>query len=59
MGITIPDDCTEEKRFVTIGMDALLRILVVVYTWQGDDVRIISARKASPAERKQYEEEKR
>jgi uncharacterized DUF497 family protein len=45
----------EEDRFVAIGMDALGRILVVVFTWRGDDIRIISARKATPNERRQYE----
>ena len=53
---TIEDDCQDEQRFVTLGMDALGRLLVVVYTWRGNDIRIISARKATPRERKQYEE---
>ena len=42
-------------RFATVGMDALGRILVVVYTWRGERVRLISARPATPAERKRYE----
>ena len=54
--LTIPDDYPDEERFVTIGMDALGRILVVIYTWRGDSIRIISARKATNRERKQYEE---
>lgn len=54
--LTIDDDDPEEKRFVTIGMDALGRILVVVYTWRSDNIRIISARTAGPDERRQYEE---
>jgi len=37
-------------------VDALARLLVVVYTWRGDAIRIISARKAAPQERRQYEE---
>jgi uncharacterized DUF497 family protein len=44
-----------EQRFGTVGMDALGRILVVVYTWRGERVRLISARPATPAERKRYE----
>ncbi len=36
------------------GMDAFGRVLVVVYTWRGDNVRLISARKATEKERKQY-----
>lgn len=45
-----------EDRFVDIGMSAKLRILVVVYTERGGHVRIISARTATPKERKIYEE---
>jgi len=54
--LTIDDDDPDEKRFVTIGMDALARILVVAYTWRGENIRIISARHAGPDERRQYEE---
>jgi len=54
--LTITDDYPDEERFVTIGMDALGRILVVIYTWRGNSIRIISARKATHRERKQYEE---
>jgi uncharacterized DUF497 family protein len=53
--LTIPDDDPDEERFVTIGMDALGRILVVVYTWRGERIRVISARKAESDECKQYE----
>jgi len=52
---TVPDGYPEEERFVTIGMDALGRTLVVVFTWRGQRIRIISARKAESHERKQYE----
>ena len=54
--VTIDDDEPEEKRFVTIGLDGLARVLVVVYTWRGHNLRIISARKAGAEERRQYEE---
>jgi hypothetical protein len=54
--ITIPDDDPGEDRFVTTGLDALGRVLVVVYTWRADRARIISARAATPRERRQYEE---
>ena len=53
--ITIPEERSGEERFVTIGMDALGRILVVVYTWRDERLRLISARKATPRERRQYE----
>lgn len=55
--LTIRDLSAEgEERWVTLGLDALGRLLVVVYTWRGESVRIISARKASPGERAQYTE---
>ena len=53
--ITILDEHPDEERFATIGMNALGQILVVVYTWRGDNIRIILARKATRPERKQYE----
>ena len=54
--VTIDDFDYEEQRFITIAMDAFGRILVVVYTWRGDNIRLISARKAIKNERKQYED---
>jgi uncharacterized DUF497 family protein len=45
-----------EQRFVTVGMDALGYILVVVYMYRGEDIRLISARSATRRERMQYEE---
>ncbi len=54
--LTVDDDDPEEKRFVTVGMDALARVLVVVYTWRRENIRIISARNATPSERRAYEE---
>jgi len=54
--ITVEDAGHHEQRFVTVGMDAFGRVLVVVYAYsQSDTIRIISARKADPGERKQYE----
>ena len=55
-GLTIEDDHPGEQRFITIGMDAFGRILVVVYTFQDLAIRIISARKATSGECKQYKE---
>jgi uncharacterized DUF497 family protein len=57
LAITIPDNRFDEDRFVTIGMDAFGRILVVVFTWRSEDIRLISARLAERRERKQYEED--
>ena len=55
--VTIEDFRNGEQRYVTIGMDAFGRILVVVYTWREENIRIISARKAVRYEVKQYEGE--
>jgi len=53
--VTIEDpDALGAQRFVTLGMDALGRILVVVYTPRGERIRLISARKASRGESGQY-----
>jgi hypothetical protein len=46
----------EEARFVTMGLSASGSLIVVVHTDRGDRVRIISARAASRAEKKKYEE---
>jgi len=54
-GLTVLEEHDDEQRYVTIGLDALGRVLVVVYCWRDDDVRLISARPATSAERKQYE----
>jgi uncharacterized protein len=56
LALTVTDERFEEERFITIGMDALGRVLVVVYTWRGNEIRLISARKAMRHERTQYEE---
>ena len=45
-----------EQRFVSIGTDFLGRIVVVVYTHRGDDIRVISARDATRSERNVYEQ---
>ena len=55
--VTLEDFRQGEQRDVTIGMDAFGRILVVVYTWRDDNIRIISARKAVRYEVRQYEGE--
>jgi uncharacterized DUF497 family protein len=54
--ISVRDEAEHEERWVTIGMDCLARVLVIVYTWRGEEVRLISARLATSRERRQYEE---
>lgn len=58
LSLTIPDPVhsDQEERFVTIGISFENRLLVVVHTDRGDNIRIISSRNASPHERKTYEE---
>lgn len=52
---TIGDpDSLGEARFITLGADALGRVLVVVHTPRGERTRLISARKASKGESEQY-----
>jgi uncharacterized DUF497 family protein len=46
-----------EERFALVGMDMLGRILVVRYAWRGHKIRLISARRATSNERRQYEGE--
>ncbi len=55
--ITVEDlTAVDERRHVSLGTDALGRILVVVYTYRDEEVRLISARRATRKERRQYEE---
>lgn len=57
LALTVSDPHTEsEERFITVGRGPLGRVLVVVYTWRGDRIRLISAREATNRERRQYEE---
>jgi len=51
-----PDHSTEEERFITFGISESRRLLVVVHTDRNERVRIISARLATPTEKKLYEE---
>jgi uncharacterized DUF497 family protein len=57
-GVTVVDDESdpEEQRFVTVGMGLKGRVLVVVYSYRGAAIRIVSARTATRSERRQYEE---
>lgn len=57
LAVTIPAPHAGEERFATVGQDALGRLLVVVYTWREERIRIISARRATGRERRQYESE--
>ena len=45
-----------EQRFASAGTDFLDRIVVAVYIYRGDDIRLISARPATKSERNVYEQ---
>jgi len=53
---TDPDHSVGERRWITFGESVRGRVLTVAHTDEGDVVRIISARKATPHERRLYEE---
>jgi len=57
LSITVPDPMhsLSEDRFVITGLSYQQRHLVVVHSDRGDRIRIISARLATPSERKKYE----
>ena len=44
-----------EQRFMSIGLDPLGQLLVVIYIFRCDDIRLISARRATRRERQAYE----
>lgn len=44
------------RRFVLIGVSARHRTLFIVYEERKTNIRLISARKASPIQRRKYEE---
>ncbi len=57
LSLTIPDPehSETEKRYVTMGIAFTGKLLVVVHTDRSNNIRIISARRASRRERKSYE----
>ena len=61
--LSIPDDCDSEDRWLTIGLVKGVLILLVVHTSEDENheevIRIISARKATSSERKEYERQYR
>jgi len=60
LSLTVPDPAHSEaeERFVILGHSHTGKLLVVVHTERGDNIRIISARRATKQERKDYEEGK-
>jgi uncharacterized DUF497 family protein len=57
LALTVEDTSSkDEQRFATIGMNIHGLLMVVIWTYRGDDVRLISVRRAKPKERRGYEE---
>ncbi len=58
LSVTIPDPLhsEDEQRFVLIGYSHRRRLLVVVHSDRGDQIRLISARAATRKERTRHEE---
>jgi uncharacterized protein len=56
---SLPDEREEEERWIAIGLVRGVLILTVIHTWRSESdeeiIRIISARKATAAERSFYE----
>ena len=50
-----PDHSIDENRYVDIGLSSKGRLIVVSYIGRNDRIRIISGRKATRRERKDYE----
>jgi uncharacterized DUF497 family protein len=50
-------DVKGEQRFISLGMSAKNRILVVVWTERGETIRLISAWKATKPRRREYEKQ--
>jgi uncharacterized protein len=53
--VTMFDETSDEERYVVIGRSYRGRILLTVYTIREERIRLISSRKATRAERRQYE----
>ena len=61
LSIAVPDldHSIEEQRFLLLGLSERGRLLVVAHTERGDEIRLISARRANRRERRKYEEEEK
>jgi uncharacterized DUF497 family protein len=51
-----PRHSVDEERFVLLGRSDRRRLLVVMFTEHGEAIRLISARRATPRERRRHEE---
>ena len=56
LALTVEDTAAlDEQRWQTLGMNAFGKLMIVVWTPRDRDIRLISVRKASPKERRDYE----
>ena len=56
LAVTIEDSAAlNEQRWITVGANSLGLMMVVVWTERGEEIRLISARPATPKERRAYE----
>jgi len=53
--ISDPDHSEDEERFISIGKSVIKKLLAVIHTYRKERIRLISARKATKAEKKNYE----
>ncbi|MEM9383414.1 MAG: BrnT family toxin [Pseudomonadota bacterium] len=57
LSLVTEDQLSEgEERFICLGRSAEGFLLVTVFCYRGDDIRIISSRHATAHERRKYEE---
>lgn len=56
LALTYGDPDHEEERFLTFGYSSSQRVLVLAHTYRSDRIRIISARRLTPKERREYEQ---
>jgi uncharacterized DUF497 family protein len=57
LALTVENESAEgEQRFATVGANTFASLMVVVWTPRRDDLRIISVRKPTSKERRNYEE---
>lgn len=56
LALTVEDTSVAgEERWQSIGMNSFGVLMVVVWTYRGDDARLVSVRKPEPKERRDYE----
>ena len=53
-----PDHSFEEDHYIVLGYSIRARVLLVVHVIRGERIRLVSARHATPNERRRYEEER-